>query len=274
MRNKCIYLLLLLLSLSLVTCRSDEAKGLRAKLSAPLSVKPQRITGQYDVSALARLYRDQELAMNRAFVKSLEESANGAFERQLEAFEDGEMGFFKDYINMFAYIFKSEETLKDEWNLKSGKYFSELNAKADFPRISQQYTRDVNLLRGQFQRDLSIAPEIQVSNLQVQVSKVDLSGMVEHTSNNIKLELVDSLLEGFGIASLIALAVGALAGQMVGEIIAIIVTLGIGAAGSYWNDKRVMDGLREQYKQESVSYQALQKELDEATRKTYDAWIR
>lgn len=277
MRTKYLFLLVYLLCFSLIACQSDEAKVLKARLEAPLSVQAKPILGRYSTEALAKLYRDQELAMNHAFVQQLETSANEAFERQLAAFEDEELGFFEDYFNMLAYVFKSDEQLKEEWKLKSGKYFSELRAQAGLPVQASRYTREVNQLRNQFQKGLQSAPEVDVTQQHVAMPQVDLSGMVTHTRNNLVFELGEEVLSYFGIPVLIILVLGAL-GMSIGEgtagILALILTLILGIWASMWNDSKVIDGLRTQYKQQSVSYRNLQQQLDEQTYKTYEEWIK
>ena len=100
--------------LCLISCKSEKEKRLRAHIQ-------QEITTSHSIKAgsnprtLVQMYKQQEHAMNKNFVHKLEQSANKAFKRQLDRFEDEELGLFKDYKNMFVYLYSSSATLEREW---------------------------------------------------------------------------------------------------------------------------------------------------------------
>ena len=54
-------------------------------------------------------YEDMELAANKEYIKELEALVDSSFEKQLEHFEDEELGIIAGYKYMFKYIFMSKE---------------------------------------------------------------------------------------------------------------------------------------------------------------------
>jgi lipoprotein len=275
MRSSFIYKVLMLLSLSLISCKSDDGgEALKEQMDKPIESVAKIPEGRYDAKVLAKLYMDQELAMNAALVRRLEDAANNAFEKQLSTFEDEELGFFKDLGNMFAYILRSDKSLKEEWKLKQGKYFSELSAKSEYPILMKEHAKDVNLLRQQFASNMNSIVAADASSQQVHVPNIDLSGMVEHARNNVAFELVENALEFFGIVAVLGSLLALIFGKKGGVIVAAILVLLLGAIASWWNDRRVLNGLREQYSHKNVSYDSLRESLDDQTVKTYQPWLK
>ena len=222
---------------------------------------------------LVSMYKSQELAMNAAFVHSLEESANNSFERQLEKFEEEELGFTKDFINMFAYIFTSSETLKREWKIKSQKYFSPLEVRSEFYTITQAHTNNVNALRKQLWMELSTKNDINISEQKIPNTSVDLTSMINHARNNIAIEVTEKILELTLIAwiiSFIAGCFGGPTGSAIGFIIGFIISIG----ASIWNDSNVMSNLRNQHETQSISYESLLLQLNRHTNRTYSPWTK
>lgn len=275
MWNNLLYKALLLLCFFIVSCNSnEEEKTLKELMSKPIESTTKIPQGKYNAKALARLYMEQELSMNASLVERLEATADQAFEKQLSTFEDEELGFFQDFVNMFSYIVRSDESLKEEWKLKQGKYFSGLSAKADYPNLTKAHAQDVNNLRKQFEESLSSIAVTNASTQQVNVARVDLSGMVTHARNNIAIGFVDSILSKLGIAAIVTSILSLLIGQRAGMVIATVLVLLISVVASMWNDNRVINGIRKQYQHKKVSYVSLKKTLDDQTIKTYQPWLR
>lgn len=275
MRNSFIHKALMLLCVVIVSCASNgEEEALKELMSKPIKSTTEIPQGKYNAKTLARLYMDQELAMNEVLIHKLELTAEHAFEKQLATFEDEELGFFQDFGNMFAYIVRSDESLKEEWKLKQGKYFSELSAKADYPNLTKAHAQDVNNLRKQFEKGLNSIVETNASTQPIHVDRVDLSGMVAHARNNVAFELVESILGKLGIAAIITSALALFIGQRAGGVIASILLFIFSIIASNWNDRRVISGIREQYHHRKVSYDDLRKSLNNQTMETYQPWLK
>lgn len=271
MNNRLLPLLFLLL-LCFPSCKDKEVEALKSAQQTPYTVKVSEARGTSDKHTLARTCRDQELAMNQAFVRSLEESANGAFERQLKKFEDEEFGFFTDLGYMFTWIFKLRETLEEEWKLKEGRYFSDLNTRAEFPLLARRYRDDVTALRRQFTTRLGQAKDVSVTDLEVQTAEVHLDGMIDHARNNLVFEVSQSILEFLSIGLLIAFLVSFIA-PGVGQIVWFVIALILSVVFSMWNDNKAIESIREQYHHKQVSYDGLLKRLNQQTERTYAPWI-
>ena len=118
----------IILAISTVSCKDKEAKGLKEKLSNPIEVP----TAKQKLSKVSiDQYRDAELAYNERYVADLKKTLDNCFEKQLDNFEDNELGFFSSYGNMLDYIFMSNEKFEDSWKVKSTKYFNSLDIESD-----------------------------------------------------------------------------------------------------------------------------------------------
>ncbi len=273
MRNKTFLFLLVTMGfLCLISCKSEKEKRLRAHIQQEITTS-HRIKAGSNPRTLVQMYKQQEHAMNKNFVHKLEQSANKAFKRQLDRFEDEELGLFKDYKNMFVYLFSSSATLEREWKLKSGHYFSPLETRAEFQKISNKYAQDVNTLRRQMWANLSRHNGTDLNKQSIPDTHINLKSMTSHARNNIAIEVTEEILEVTLIAWLVALLVGTVA-PGVGNAIGFLIGLILSVVASIWNDNHVISKLEEQYQEQKVSYDKLLLQLDQQTDRTYAPWTK
>lgn len=264
----CMYGLLAFL-LGLASCRSEEEKALREKISAVDSLKTEgpRVLSK----AVIGEYRRAELAINRRYVREIEEVLSNDFEEKLNAFSDKEFGIWNSYRYMFKVLIANEEEWNDYWNLKKSKYFSTETTELRLHELYETYIADLQELRKKISTSpkSKAVPKEVMFNLQPQ--ELSLSGMKEYSYANLAIEFgVDiavSLIVA-GAVALISLLVGcAKRKSWIVTVISIIVSFIL----AIYNDNRMISSIREQYKDEmKFDRSVILNQLDKATDLFYE----
>lgn len=264
----CLYGLVIFL-LGLASCRSEEEKALREKISAVDSIKVEvpRVLSK----AVIGEYRRAELAINRRYVREIEEVLSNDFEEKLNAFSDKEFGIWNSYRYMFKVLIANEEEWNDYWNLKKSKYFSTETTELRLHELYETYIADLQELRKKISTSpkSKVVPKEVMFNLQPQ--ELSLSGMKEYSYANLAIEFgVDiavSLIVA-GAVALISLLVGcAKRKSWIVTVISIIVSFIL----AIYNDNRMISSIREQYKDEmKFDRSVILNQLDKATDLFYE----
>lgn len=147
MRSILFVLLALALALALYSCGDSEADKLKAKLSERIEA-PMPAGGM--TQAVVAQYRDIELGYNIQHVASIKATLERSFEKQLEEFDDKELGFLASLWRKLRYIFPSRQAFEDELRVKASRYFNSLDIAAAVQECYAPYIRDVSTLRGNF----------------------------------------------------------------------------------------------------------------------------
>ena len=118
--NRYTLLIFAFLSLLMTSCKDKNAVALKEKLQSEYA--------QFDkvahLSSGSKVqYMQMEKFINQQYIKGLDSLINTAFDRQLERFEDEELGVLSSYKNMFSWLFKSKQSWDDAMIVMSNKYF-------------------------------------------------------------------------------------------------------------------------------------------------------
>lgn len=274
MRVRILYFIVIFLFFS---CSNEDEEKLKSIVTSDISIGANdSIEGQIDK---LDQYQEVELNFNKKYVSDLENLINSAYNKQLEHFEDEELGFFAGYGYMFSYLFGSKQGWEDEMRLKSGKYFGSLNIEQDAYTLFESYQKDVSNLRKRFwdRNNSKTLPFHQKLNLPDK--RISLGELTSHSRNNIVIEIISEGLEKMATWLIYPFIVWALSllfpafGKVgcIAKIIVFIITIILSAAISMWNDNRLIEKLREQNKEQvALDYQIILKELNNNTRKFYE----
>lgn len=264
----CLYGVVIFL-LGLASCRSEEEKALKEKISAVDSLKAEepRVLSK----AVIGEYRRAELAINRRYVREIEEVISNDFEEKLNAFSDKEFGILNSYRYMFKVLITNEEEWNDYWNLKKSKYFSTETTKLRLHELYETYIADLQELRKKISTSpkSKVVPKEVMFNLQPQ--EISLSGMKEYSYANLAIEFgVDiavSLIVA-GAVALISLLVGC--AKHKSWIVTVISTI-VSIILAIYNDNRMISSIREQYKNEmKFDRGVILNQLDKTTDSFYE----
>ncbi len=264
-------LLIITLTSFLVSCTEDrEAEELRQNLNKQYS--ETEVHNKLSSGSKVQ-YIQMERMINQTYVKDLDSLINTGFDRQLEKFEDGELGMWSGYKKMLSWLFKSKQSWDDEMSVLSNKYFNPLDLKQEQNGLYLNYSNKLKVLRKQFITEQQLPIYTQIDLPKEQIS---LDVLSSHTRNNVVIEFGTELFEwflGFIIVQVVLLFVDKIAGPW-GCLIDIIVLIAILIASiimTNHNDGILMDSLREQH-EESVKFDSskLLEELDHNTFKFYE----
>ena len=232
--------------------------------------------------ALAQ-YEREELELNKIFVSDLERLINSAYDKQLEHFEEEELGFIAGYGHMFSYLFESKQGWEDEMRLKSEKYFGSLNIEQNAYTLFEFYQKDIANLRKRFwnRSNNNILPKHQSLNLPDK--RISLGELTSHSRNNIVIEIISEGLEKLGSLLLYPFFVWLLSlflpNKIVtnkiiicgAKILVFIISMAVSVGISMWNDNSLLEELRAQNKEQvTLDYQKILKELNDNTQKFYE----
>ncbi len=238
---------------SFYSCTDKTAENLRNK------VKSEYQTSN-DTSPLSSggkvYYVEIERKINEEYVTQLEELINTNFDRQLERFEDEELGVWSSYMNMFSWLFKSKQSWDDEMMLLSNKYFNNLDIEQEEHALYQQYVRRIEDLRKQFVSKQHLP---SYTHINLPSDKIYLDALADHSKNNLLIELGTEIfgwLLTFVIINIILLFVdaGTLGAAVPIHVIVFIVTIIISIIITSKNDNLAFDSLRSQQNQ-NISYE-------------------
>lgn len=258
----------IILAISIVSCTDREAKELKEILSKPIEVPA---ANQKLSQASIKQYRDAELAYNERYVADLKKTLDNSFEKQLDNFEDNELGFFSSYENMLDYIFMSKEKLEDSWKVKSTKYFNSLDIENDALYCYELYIKDVSAIRSNFYQKKHSDSLPSMAKLDLPTQDIYLGDIKTHSRNNLIIEVgveatvwILVLLILFIVSLIVAVPTGGL------SLIVTIITIIVSVILSMANDKKLLNSLREQNTiVMEADYSAILKSLNENTYRFY-----
>jgi len=269
MKNFILLLLVVFVSL-IISCSDDKADALREHLQSDysLSVKNEKLS-----SGSKAQYIQLEKSINQAYVRDLDSLINTAFDRQLEKFEDDELGVWSSYKNMFSWLFKSKQSWNDEMSVLSNRYFNSLDINQEQHTLYVDYLKDIKNIRQQFISSKGLPSYIQID---LPSEKIALDSLSEHSRNNLVIEFGTELFSwflGFVIVQIVLLFVDKIAGPWgcLIDIIVFVIIMIISVIMANSNDSKLIDNLRAQQTQ-SVTFdnKSIIKSLDENTIRFYE----
>ena len=260
-----------------VSCSNEDDEKLRSIVDSNIQITESDTIKDSEFE-LAQ-YKTEELELNKIFVSDLEHLINSAYEKQLENFEEEELGFIAGYGYMFSYLFKSKQGWEDEMRLKSGKYFGSLNIEQNAYSLFESYQKDVSNLRKRFwnrsnNKTLPLHPKLNLPD-----KRISLGELTYHSRNNVIIEIISEGLEKMATWLIYPFIVWALSlffpafGKVgcIAKIIVFFITIMLSVVISIWNDNSLLEKLREQTKEQvTLDYQNILKELNNNTQKFYE----
>lgn len=263
-------LLSCLFVLIMTSCGDDNADVLKEHIQSDytISIKNEKLS-----SGSKAQYIQLEKSINQAYVKELDSLMNTAFERQLELFEEKELGVWSGYMNMFSWLFKSRQAWDDEMNVLSNRYFNQLDINQEQYTLFTKYLEDIENLRRQFVSSNGYPAYTQID---LPSENIALSSLQEHSRNNLVIEVGTELFSwflGFVIVQIVLLFVDKIAGPWgcLIDVVVFIIILVISIIMSNHNDFILLDSLREQHTQTiKIDSNNLIKSLDDNTVSFYE----
>ena len=266
-------LVFFLLCVVVFSCSNSEEEKLRAKMSE------ETITVQKDYRKLSNTqisqYKDFELAANKEYIKELKVLIDSSFEKQLGHFEDEELGVIAGYKYMFKYIFMSEEKWTDLQIQLGDRYFNSLNTEQAALQLSLNHAQKVKDLRIKYKGiKASTAPQMQVLNLPN--SKVYLGSLINHSKNNIAIEIGTTILDYLLGLLLIWIVVNIIGYANKGPIgcvvsfVSFIIMVVVSVYLTNYNDNSLLESLRQQKQENAVDYNSILHNLNNNTAKFYE----
>ena len=267
------FLAFFLLCVVVFSCSNSEEEKLRAKMSE------ETITVQKDYRKLSNTqisqYKDFELAANKEYIKDLKVLIDSSFEKQLGHFEDEELGVIAGYKYMFKYIFMSEEKWTDLQIQLGDRYFNSLNTEQAALQLSLNHAQKVKDLRIKYKGiKASTAPQMQVLNLPN--SKVYLGSLINHSRNNVAIEIGTTILDYLLGLLLIWIVVNIIGYAITGpvgcgiSIVSFVIMVAVSVCLTHYNDNSLLESLRQQKQENAVDYNSILHNLNNNTAKFYE----
>ena len=267
-------LVFFLLCVVVFSCSNSEEEKLRAKMSE------ETITVQKDYRKLSNTqisqYKDFELAANKEYIKELKVLIDSSFEKQLGHFEDEELGVIAGYKYMFKYIFMSEEKWTDLQIQLGDRYFNSLNTEQAALQLSLNHAQKVKDLRIKYKGiKASTAPKMQVLNLPN--SNVYLGSLINHSRNNVAIEIGTTILDYLLGLLLIWIVVNIIGYTITGpvgcgiSIVSFVIMVAVSVCLTHYNDNSLLESLRQQKQENTVDYNSILYNLNNNTVKFYEA---
>ena len=266
-------LVFFLLCVVVFSCSNSEEEKLRAKMSEETSTvqKDSRELSDIQISQ----YKDLELAANKEYIKDLKVLIDSSFEKQLGHFEDEELGVIAGYKYMFKYIFMSEEKWTDLQIQLGDRYFNSLNTEQTALQLSLNHAQKVKDLRIKYKGiKASTAPQMQVLNLPN--SKVYLGSLINHSKNNIAIEIGTTILDYLLELLIIWIVVNIIGYANKGPIgcvvsfVSFIIMVVVSVYLTNYNDNSLLESLRQQKQENAVDYNSILHNLNNNTTKFYE----
>lgn len=267
--NRYALLIFVFLSLLMTSCRDKNAVALKEKLQSEY-VRPDKVTNLSSGSKVQ--YMQMEKTINQQYIKKLDSLVNTAFIRQLERFEDEELGVLSSYKNMFSWLFKSKQSWDDAMIVMSNKYFNSLDVSQEQHVLYLEYIKDIKEIRQQF---LSVKGLPSYTQIDLPSETITLDAFSNHSRNNLVIEFGTELFEwflGFVLIQIILLFVDKIAGPWgcLIDVIVFIIIVVVSVFMSISNDTKLIKSLEDQHKQTvKYNYEILLKSLNSNTVKFY-----
>lgn len=263
-----------LLCVVFFSCSNSEEEKLRAKISEEATIvqKDSRELSETQISQ----YKDLELAANKEYIKDLKVLIDSSFEKQLGHFEDEELGVIAGYKYMFKYIFMNEEKWTDLQIQLGDRYFNSLNTEQTALQLSLNHAQKVKDLRIKYKGiKASTAPKMQVLNLPN--SKVYLGSLINHSRNNVAIEIGTTILDYLLGLLLIWIVVNIIGYAITGpvgcgiSIVSFVIMVVVSVCLTHYNDNSLLESLRQQKQENAVDYNSILYNLNNNTAKFYEA---
>ena len=267
-------LVFFLLCVVVFSCSNSEEEKLRAKMSEETSTvqKDSRELSDTQISQ----YKDLELAANKEYIKDLKVLIVSSFEKQLGHFEDEELGVIAGYKYMFKYIFMNEEKWTDLQIQLGDRYFNSLNTEQTALQLSLNHAQKVKDLRIKYKGiKASTAPKMQVLNLPN--SNVYLGSLINHSRNNVAIEIGTTILDYLLGLLLIWIVVNIIGYAITGpvgcgiSIVSFVIMVVVSVCLTHYNDNSLLESLRQQKQENTVDYNSILYNLNNNTAKFYEA---
>jgi len=265
----------LLVFLSLVfivtSCQDKEAEKLRTKVNEKLE-----LTSDDNVkltSVTAEQYKDVELQYNQDYVSTLQDILDNSFEKQLEQFEDKELGLLSYFSNMFKYIIKNNQEWEDMWSVKSNKYFNSLEVEQEINTLNQKYLTDIKNIRSRFKQNANLPT---LNKIELQNVETSLYDMGKYSRNNIIIEVGTTIFEwllGIFIVWLIIGLIGICIHDLgwVMDLIVTVIVIILSIILTSRNDNKLLNSIREQHQEKyNVDIHSIHENLDQNTIHFYE----
>lgn len=269
-------------SLFICGCINEEAKQLQSKFNEEIKVETQYKRGK-KAKVAATQYAEMEHNLNNKFVTDLSLMIENSFEKQLEEFEDEELGIFSNIGYALELIFVSEKKRNEKLSLKANKYFNTMDVEQEALNMYRNHVSEIQKLRSSFytnKKNVNMAENIY---LDLPKETIDLGGMQKHTINNMVMAFSDGILGwiiafvlGFIIAFVLSffgifVEQDGCAVKAIGGIAVVVTFIGM-LLLSIRNDNSVLDSLREQHTEFALDYESILNDLDENTIKFYERY--
>lgn len=280
---KRIFLLVIFVSsLFICSCTNDKAKQLQSKFNEEIKVETQYKRGNKAKVAAAQ-YAEMEHNLNNKFVNDLSSMIENSFEKQLEEFEDEELGFFSNIGYAWDLVFVSEKKRNEKLSLKTNKYFNTMDVEQEALSMYRNHVAEIQKLRSSFYTNKRSVKMSENIYLDLPKETIDLEGMQKHTVNNMVMAFSEGIL-GWIIAFVLGFIIAFILtffgifveqdGCIVKGIggIASVVTLAGMILLSIRNDNKVLDSLREQHTEFTLDYETILNDLDKNTVEFYEKY--
>ena len=263
-----------LLCVVFFSCSNSEEEKLRSKMFEETTIiqKDSRELSDTQISQ----YKDLELAANKEYIKDLKVLIDSSFEKQLGHFEDEELGVIAGYKYMFKYIFMSEEKWTDLQIQLGDRYFNSLNTEQAALQLSLNHAQKVKDLRIKYKGiKASTAPKMQVLNLPN--SNVYLGSLINHSRNNVAIEIGTTILDYLLGLLLIWIVVNIIGYAITGpvgcgiSIVSFVIMVVVSVCLTHYNDNSLLESLRQQKQENTVDYNSILYNLNNNTAKFYEA---
>ena len=250
-----------------VSCDGEEERKLQEKLAQPLPA-PKAVLSLN--SSSVEQYRDVELAYNENFILQLKKLLDNGFEEQLDEFEKNELGFFASYGHMFDYLFLNDIKLKENWQVKSSKYFNSIDVEVKAAELYQHYLSDVRNIRSNFHKSAKKINLPQYERLNLPMQEIYLGYLQEHSRNNLMIELGVEMLIWIlvlGVVAVLSLLVAVPTRGL--SMIVFVLNILASAILSIHNDNKLLDSLRKQHTATPIEYIVILDKLNQNTHTFY-----
>lgn len=247
------YIRLLLVSFIAISvmasCHNEEEEKLKSDVSKELTITKADTIKTNDGDMVSQ-YEDLEFQLNKAYIKKLKETPQITFEKELETFENNELGIIKSYKHMFQYFILSTDEWNDKFIVLSNKYFNPLNIEQEINNLNRSHIKEIKAVRDRFIRaKYKSLPEIQLK--QIPNQEVSLAKFTNNIEGNIAIEVgteifswLLTMLLGWLLIAIFDKVIAHL-GCIIDIVVGVIVLI-ISTVLSIHNDNQLMDSLREQ----------------------------
>jgi hypothetical protein len=253
----------------LLSCTDKEGEKLQESIQEEIKIDAKDSLSTSNVVTVEQ-YKEIEMQFNKKYVQNLQTLIDDSFEKQLEHFDDEELGFFASYGYMIDYIFKSDQEWEDEMLLKSQKYFGSLNIEQEANNLFESHIEEIKRLRARFIESNNLKNLPQYQNLYLPDRNVNLMPLKKHAEINLVIEIGEEFLRWFIFVTVIALISFLFGLAKPPAWIVTIVLIIISCILSYHNDKELLASLRAQETSITIDYSSLNKTLDINTNRFYE----